>query len=339
MNILSERYRKLERVYAQSSIKRLRLAFAAMAGLTLLALTVGCIAFAFSYSAQRRLLEEATPLLLRIERLSEAAVEFASASRLLESITSEGRLDRALIRYRTQSDRLQAELLELADHGSHAEIVAQLEDMVRELQAHKDSYLEILRTRIAAASRLVDLRRAIYAEGRVFQEQIERPLLDSSLMLVDAEAGAAHQGDARPELLGEALREVRLLTEISIAAERFLQAVGEDATVGAPAGPADPSEETLALSFRRLTELAPRLGNRESRQIVAASLKALEEQALGPEGLVDQAGMLTGSAGQLDRLNSERTILLTRMGDLVNEVVGNARHQFLGAAVRRSGKA
>ncbi|MEZ5931518.1 MAG: PAS domain-containing protein [Alphaproteobacteria bacterium] len=316
-------------MFSQSSIKRLQFAFAAMAGLTLLTLTVGCIAFAFSYSAQKRLLEETAPLLLDIERLSEVVIHFASASRQLETIDNQERLDRALARYRTQGDRLQAELLDLADYESHAEIVAQLKDMVRQLEAHEDTYLGILRTKIAATTRLNDLRREIYQEGRVFLERLENPLLDSSLTLVDA---ASLPDDQRDGTLPDALRDVQLLTDIGVAAERFLLAAGQPAEPGASARLANQSEVALAPAFRRLTQLTLKLRDRKQRGTVAASLKVFEEKALGAGGLVDHANTLTESARRLDSLGSQRTVLLAHINGLIDEVVGNVRNSFLQAA-------
>lgn len=313
-------------VLPKSSIKRLRFAFIVMAGLTLLALIVGYIAFIFSYKAQKQFVGETTPLLINIEKLSKVAVNFSSTFRELETINTQVRLNWALTRYRSQSDRLQAGLLNLAKHGPQGLLVRDLDKVVRALEAHEETYTEILSEKIDATKKLVSLRRKVSNEGRVLLDRLDPFALESSLRMIDLT-----QGREEPELhlLGEVLNEVQLLTAISFATEKFLftsskNHSGElvDVTL----------REALAPDFRRLTQLVLKLPDQNQRRLIAASLQTLNETTLARGGITDQSQRLGEALRQLETLSRQRSILLGQMADLIDKIVVNARDRFFNDA-------
>lgn len=313
-------------MFPTSSIKRLRFAFIVMAGLTLLALTVGCAAFVFSYKAQVQFVGETTPLLINIEQLSKVAINFSSTSRELETINTRARLDRALARYRSQSDRLQAGLLDLAKHGPQGRLVRDLDEVVRALEAHEETYTGILSEKIEATKKLASLRRKVSNEGRALLDRLDPFALESSLQMIDLT-----QNQEKPELhlLGEVLNEVQLLTAISFATEKFLFTSSKshaddlaDVTL----------RESLAPEFRRLTQLVLKLPDQNQRRLIAASLRTLDEATLARGGITDQSQRLGDALGQLEKLNRQRAVLLGQMADLIDKIVVNARDRFFNDA-------
>lgn len=315
-------------VLPQSSIKRLQFAFSALAGLTLLALAVGCVAFAFSYSAQKQLFDETTPLLIDTERLSKVVINFASASRQLETIDNQARLERALARYRAQSDALQAELLKLLDFGLDGGVVGQLNEVVRALDTHERTYVQLLKAKIDAKIERAELRRLVYAEGQILQDRLAPGLLDSSLLLMEASDDPMGEGTGDVASLSKTLNEVQLLTDIGFAAERFQYAVSQNATE-AKRMAADASRETLAPAFRGLARLVLKLRDDGKRRVMARSLKVFNDRALGPGGIADQTEKLIDAERQLDVLNRQRASLLSEMNGLIDRIVSNTRDHFL----------
>ncbi|MEM7043430.1 MAG: PAS domain-containing protein, partial [Pseudomonadota bacterium] len=318
-------------MFPQSSIKRLRFAFIVMASVTLLALTMGSIAFVLSHQSRERFLEETTPLLIDMEQFSKLAVRFSSTSRQLETIDSKVRLDRSLARYRRQSDDLQQRLLDLAKHEPHERLLEELKEVVRTLDAHEKIYTGTLAAKIDAATTLATLRRDVAEEGRVFQDRLNPLALDSSLRMIDV----VRRDDGRDEpeltLLNQTLDEVQLLSDISFATERFLHtAIQSDADVSTDL--TSRLRETLAPQFRRLTQLVLKLGDSRKRQPLAQSLQAFNERTLAHGGIADQSQRLADTIAQLATLDQQRALLLGRMADLVDAVVLDARTRFFSDA-------
>jgi PAS domain S-box-containing protein len=320
-----------KRMFPKSSIKRLRFAFAAMAGLTLLALVVGCATFAFSHAAHKQFADETTPLLIDIEQLSKVAIGFASASRQLETVSTQRHLLRALAHYRLQSDRLQTALLDISKHDLQAQMVGDLNDVVRELEAYEETYTSVLSSKIETASGLSALRREISDEGRTMQDQLNPLTLDLSLRLIDLVQGVGGNGVSEQLALPETLNQVQLLTGINFAVKRFLHATdGSDTAISA--SPDKTLRETIAPEFRRLAQLVLRLGDQDKRGIIAGSLQILNEKALGSGGVADRSQQLSDTARRLESLNHQRIVLLTRMTDLVDRIVKEARAHFFDGA-------
>lgn len=322
----------------RSSITRLRFAFAAMAGLTLLALVVGCITFALSYKMQRQLADETTPLLIDIEQLSRVAIDFASAARELETVDSQARLDRLLPRYALRNDALQAGLLELADLELEADLVSDMEDVTRQFDDHEQTYVTTLRAKTETLALIGSIRREIYREGQALLDRIAPMALNSSLALIDEVDAIRIRDQPETDRLAEILNETQLLSEVASAVERFLHAVGQGGSPNAEAQ-ATTSRADLAPEYRRMTQLALKLRAPDNRQALALSLQTLERKTLGAGGFNEQAANLSAAAGQLDRLNLERAMLLDRLTDLVDKIVTEARNRFYDdaeAAQRRS---
>ncbi len=323
-------------MFPQSSIKRLRFAFIAMAGLTLLALIVGCFTFMFSYRAQEQFAEKATPLLIDIEQLSKVAISFSSTSRQLETIGTQARMDRALARYRSQSDRLQKGLLDLAQHDSERQRVQELKKVVHALEAHEETYAKILSGKIETTTKLASLRREVSEEGRVLLDRLDPFALESSLRMIDITQGQHDQKEPELHLLGETLNEIQLLTAISFATEKFLFASAK----GHAGDRADATlREELAPEFRRLTQLVLKLPDQNKRKSIATLLRHLNQKTLASDGITDQSQRLGDAIRQLDKLNQQRTVLLAQMTGLIDKIVANARDRFLSdakAAQRRS---
>lgn len=314
----------------QASIKRLRFAFASMAGLTTLALIVGCTAFVFSYSAQKQLLDETAPLQINIEQLAKVAVSFGSASRQLEKIDSQAQLERALVNYRSQSDRLRGTLLHLADLGLEVGVVDRLKDVVRRLEIHEKTYSSMLSAKIDAANKLRVVRSEIGTEGRTLNDRLAPAILESSLTLIEAITEKDAQDLSSAALLTTTLNEVQLLTDISFATERFVNAVDRN-EIRLSTLSANTSREALAPKFRRLTQLILKIRDQEKRKAIAGSLRSLEEKALGSGGVTDQVARLIEAARRLDGLNRQRVVLLSQMTDLMDKIVNDARRRFFDA--------
>lgn len=318
-------------MFPQSSIKRLQFAFVVMAGLTLLALTVGCIAFVVSHTAQKRFVDETAPLLINIEQLSKVAVGLSSTSRRLETIDNQARLTRVLARYRVQSDALQQGLLDLADLGPQEQIVQNLHDIVRELDTHEAPYEDVLGIKINAKERLATLQHEIGEEGQLLLDRIAPLALEASLALIDAAQGPANDDRPDPGRLAVKLNEVQLLTDINFAVERLLHAVGRR-DLGRSMSSALTSREAIAPEFRRLTQLVLKLRDREKREEIAASLPLFNEKGLGVGGVADQWRRLGEAGRQLERVNQQQTLLLTGMTDLIDQIVIDARERFFSGA-------
>ena len=315
----------------QSSIKRLRFAFVAMAGVSLLALVIGSVVFFLSHEAQDRFLEETTPLLIDIEQFSKHAISFASASRQLETIDTKRRLDRALRRYRLQSGSLQQGLLDLARHKPKEQLIRELSQVVQQLDAHEKLYTKALGAKIDARAALKRLQRAVAKEGRIFQDQLTPLALDSSLRMI--EIVRPDDGRTEPDLtkLDQTLEDVQLLSDINFASERFLRAaVRSDA--GDSVDLLSSLREALAPEFRRLTQLVLKLGDQQERQALAQSLRIFNGQTLADGGIADQSQHLGDAVRELARLDQQRALLLERMTDLVDVIVVDARNRFFNEA-------
>ena len=298
-----------------------------MAGLTLLALFVGCITFFVSHRAQKQFLDETTPLLVNIEKLSKVAIRLSSTSRQLETINTQSRLTHALARHQHQSQAMQRGLLDLAKHGLQKENVEELNDVVRKLIAHEASYQEVLSTKIEATKNLTSLRREFSEEGQLLQDRLVPLVLEASLVLIDVVQRPGEHGSIEQDKLAETLSEVQLLTDISFATERFLHVVGRGGAERSLSS-ARTSREALAPEFRRLTQLVLKLRDQEKRQAIAASLPTFNEKGLGAGGVADQWEKLGAAGERLDDLNRQRTALLTGMTDLIDAIVVDARQRF-----------
>ncbi len=324
-----------KRVFPRSSIKRLRFAFAALAGLTALALVVGCITFALSHLAQKKFLAETAPLQVNIERLSRVVVGFSSTFRHIQTIGTRRYLERALERYRSQNQQLQTVLLDLREHGLQAQKVRNLDEVVRQLQVHEETYAVILGSKIDAITSLDRLRVEIADEGQVVKDRLKPFTLDSSLWMIDFVQGNGANGGAENRSPLVELNEIQLLSDIGSAVERLLHAAGRRQANNVEQS-AEPSNvtlrETIALEFRQLTQLVSKLGDHGARELVARSLPILNEKALGRGGIADQSQLLDSNIEQLEVLNRERAILLTRMTDLMARIVDDARTRFFNDA-------
>ncbi len=298
-----------------------------MAGLTLLALFVGCITFFVSHRAQKQFLDETTPLLVNIEKLSKVAIRLSSTSRQLETINTQSRLTHALARHQHQSQAMQRGLLDLAKHGLQKENVEELNDVVRKLIAHEASYQEVLSTKIEATKNLTSLRREFSEEGQLLQDRLVPLVLEASLVLIDVVQRPGELDSVEQDKLAETLSEVQLLTDISFATERFLHVVGRGGAERSLSS-ARTSREALAPEFRRLTQLVLKLRDQEKRQAIAASLPTFNEKGLGAGGVADQWEKLGAAGERLDDLNRQRTALLTGMTDLIDAIVVDARQRF-----------
>jgi len=316
-----------KRVFPQSSIKRLRFAFAAMAGLTLLALIVGCITFALSHLAQKQFLGETAPLLVNIERLSRVAVGFSSTSRELETITSQRRLDSVLVRYQTQSNLLRTALHDLARDDLNAKIVRDLNDALRAMGEHKMLFGEALSNTIKAKKRLAVLRREIKDEGQRLLDQLSPFALETSLKMID-HVEAANAGDiTEPNALAETLNDVQLLTDIGFATERFLHLVGQD-DVDDPDAFSPASQELRASAFRDLTQLVLKLRDESKRQTITASLHLFNETWQEAGGIGEHYQYLRNAVALFETLSQQRALLLKRMTGLMDRIVNDARARF-----------
>lgn len=315
----------------RSSIKRLRFAFVAMAGLTLLAFVVGYITFSYSHVTQKKFLVDTTPLLINVEQLSKTAIWFASTSRQLETIDTLARLNRVLASHRSQSDRLQQGLLNLAKVGPDKDTVGNLKNTVQRLEAVEVPYAETLRAKINATTRLEVLQRQIGEQGQTLQDLLVPYSLEASLDLMALTKEVSGDIKRVPEVLDDALNEVQLLTDISFAAERFLQAV-DKINVDATANQTIMSKEALAPEFRRLTQLVLKLRDENARHALAGSLHLFNQKALESGGIIDQWQRRRDAITRLDILNQQKIVLLTRMTDLVDRVVIHARKRFFNDA-------
>ena len=318
-------------MFPQSSIKRLRFAFTAMAGLTVLALIVGCITFALSYAAQKQFIGETAPLLVNIERLSKVAVGFSSTSRELETITTRWRLDSVLARYRRQSELLKMALLDLAKNDLNPKTVKDLNDVLREMGEHRVLFGEALSTNIEARKRLATLRRGIKDEGQRLQDQLSPLVLEASLELIDLVHGPNGRDIAEPQALAETLNEVQLLTDISFATERFLQIVGYD-DFDDPSSLSPASLKSLKSAFHHLTQLVLKLRDEEKRQTIALSLRLFNENWQEAGGIADQYQYLSNAVALFDTLSQQRSLLLTRMTGLMDRIVDDGRTRFFDDA-------
>lgn len=259
-------------MFPRSSIKRLRFAFMAMAGLTLSAFVIGYITFTYSHLAQKRFLVETTPLLINIEQLSKVVVRYSATLQQLETIRTLTRLNSVLVNHRSQSDRLRKGLLDLAKFSPDRQTVKDLNNAVQKLEAIEAPYTEVLRTKIDAVTRLSALQREVSDEGQALLDLIAPFSLESSLDLIDL-SKKLHEGTKLgSDTLGDALNEVQLLTDIGFAAERFLQVV-DRINAGTTANQAKSSKETLAPEFRQLTQLVLKLRDQGKRQAIAESLR------------------------------------------------------------------
>lgn len=318
-------------MFPRSSIKRLRFALAAMAGLTLLALMVGCITFLYSHKAQTKFLDQAVPLLANIDKLSKATVRISATSKELDAVDTKRHFSRALKKYLSQSDVLQATLLNLAKDDAQAQFVKDLKGVVQELETHEETYASVLGSKVDATMQLAILRREIGYEGQKLKEQLSPLALESSLRMIDLTQST--NGNGRSELgrVDQTLSEIQLLTGISFATERFLQATGgprnDHSTPSATA-----LRESLAPEFRQLTQLVFKLQDPRNRQAIAKSLQVFDEKALRSGGVADQSKRLRDVTSQLEASNRERTLLLTRMSELTEKVVADARSRFLFGA-------
>lgn len=317
-------------MFPRSSIKRLRFAFVAMAGLTLMALVVGCITFAHSYMTQKRFLAEATPLLVNVEQLSNAVVRFSTTSRQLETVDTQNRLQRLLTRHRSENDALQKSILDLTKLDAGIHVAGGLTNIVYELSASEAPYDEALRAKIDAKTSLIALQREIGEEGQALLDQLNPLALQSSLEMVNFVQGMA-DGRSDPDVLIEAMNKVELLTQIGFTAERFLQVVSRSTTdTSTPAALA--LRETLAPEFRHLTQLTLKLRDQGAQQAVAGSLRLFNEKALEAEGIAVQWQRFEDAKVTLDSLNQRKTVLLTRMSTLVDRLVVDAREAFFESA-------
>ena len=318
-------------MFPRSSIRRLRFAFTALAGLTLLALLVGCIAFVYNHKAQTTFVEESVPLLVNIEHLSKEAVGISSTSREMEAVDSKRRFARTMARYLAQSDALQAALLKLADYDPQARMVEDLNRVVQELEAHEEAYASALGEKIDATTELAVLRREIGQEGQKLKERLSPLALEPSMKMIDLTRPSNNGGPAEPELLDRTISEIQLLTGISFATERFLQATGGPGTDhSAPLAGA--LREALAPEFRRLTQLVFKLDDEDSRKTIAQSLQLFDEKALQSGGVADQSEQLRDAIQRLEILGRQRSSLMTRMSGLVDEIVVDARSRFFSGA-------
>lgn len=313
-----------KRVFPKSSIKRLRFAFAAMAGLTVLALIIGCITFAFSHVAQKQFLDETAPLLVDIEQLSKVAVGFSSASKQLETISTRRHLGRAMKRYRSRSDQIQAALLNLEGHSLKAQTVIDLHQVVRELEEHEQIYAATLDDKIDAITRLDTLRSEIGDEGQDVQDWLRPLTLDSSLRLIQLAQDDSNSA-VMDQDLNQVLNEVQLLTDLSFAMERFLHATDNSDANAA-------SREAIAPEFRGLAQLAVKLQDQGKREAIAGFLQTFNEKALGESGIAEQSKRLGKVVSLLEVLDQQRTVLLTRMTDLIDRIVVDARARFFNDA-------
>jgi len=317
-------------VFPKSSIKRLRFAFAAMAGLTLLALIIGCITFAFSHAAQKSFLDETAPLLVNIEELSKVAVGFSAASRELEMISTQRHLGRALTRYRSQNDRIQNLLLGLKGHDLQAQTVDDLNEVVWALEEHEQIYAATLGRKINAAARLSELRRDIDVEGQIVQDWLRPLTLDASLEIIEL-SETPKDSASSSVAFGNSLSDIQLLTDISLAVERFQHVVSKS----------DSNEtlrELIAPEFRHLAQLASKLRDQDQRQVIAESLRKFNEKAIGLGGITDQSEQLNEAVSVLDVLNQQRVVLLTRMTNLVDSIVVDSRARFFEDAEMAQGR-
>ncbi len=313
------------------AVTRLRFAVFCLIGLILLALAVNGVGFAFSYMAQRQLLEETSPLMIEMERLAKMTVEFGSASRQLERIDSDGRLEQALAHYRERNDQLKEALLNLTDLGLRLDVIDRLKEVVTQLERHEETYSSVLGAKIDARTRLTTLRQEVNAEGTALKDRLAPALLDESLALIEAIDQRDQAAESARSMLMVKLKNVQLLSDISFTAESFVQAVSQDEARLSTLS-ANTSLERLAPKFRRLTQLILKLRMPEQRRTMAASLKVFEEKSLGNGGVTDQVARLIETARRIDGLDRRRVVMLAEMTDLMDNIIENARHRFHDSA-------
>ncbi len=301
-----------------------------MVGLTLLGLVAGSITFAFNYRTQQRFLTDTTPFLVNVEEVSRASVRFTSTIDELRAVETLERLDRVLVDHRVELDALKAGILRLLEQKSDFQSAADLEDLVQHLAALETPYGNALRVRIDASNRLDQLQRAVSSEVRRLLDQLSPHLLDASLEMIDLIQSDQREHDARLEKLNRTWNEVRLLTEISSAAETFLQAnfVSQLEWQEAPTT----LREAIAPELRQLTQLALKLENAEQRELLATSLIAFNDKSLASSGIADQSRRLADAISKLEKLSESQIGLVTEMTEIVNDVVTNARRDFFKAA-------
>ncbi len=318
-----------KRVSPKSSIQRLRFAFTAMAMLTLFALIVGCVTYTLSYTAQKRLIDEAVPLLVNIERLSKVAIGFSLSFKELETITTYHRLNIVLARYRMQGDLLQKAIDDLETGDLDPEIIRDLKDVLRALEEHKVLKGEALAKNIEAKKNFLALRQQIDTEAQRLQDQLSPVALDTSLEIIDYVQGSKSLDGtiAEQDSLALAIHENQLLSDIGVASERLAQIVNRD-IVADPTSPNPASLEALKSSFRRLAQLILKLEDEGKRRAITAPLQRLDSRLQNAGGLADKYQSLHSANVLLEDLNQQGTVLLTQMTGLVDRIVDAAHTRF-----------
>lgn len=318
-------------MFPRSSIKRLRFAFAAMAVLTLLASVIGYMALGYVHVVQKRFLAETVPLMVDVEKLSKLAIRYSLTLDKLETVDSVARLNGIVTRYEAQSSALQEALLGLAKRAPSQRAVDDLNNNVRQLRTLETPYIDALRSKIETVTNLERLHREVSDEGHRLLERLDPFLLDASLRLIElAETPADDQAPA-PEALHRALNEVRLLTNIGFATDRFLMMTRRKATNASVLSTAA-SNESLTPEIHELTRLISQIRNEDVRLKIANSLAIFNEKAMAKDGMVDERQRLDGIVAKLDDLNQKKIVLLTRMTNLVNRFVVDSRNRFFERA-------